>query len=93
VGSLPVEAIASALQAKGTPAQVSNSAGDYLCNYLYYRSLAHLETLHNPPRAGFLHIPADPDSFDSKVTSAPAFPFEQHLEAVRSALTALSEYP
>lgn len=92
-GDLPVEAMASDLQAKGLPAQVSNSAGDYLCNYLYYRSLAHLDTLQNPPRAGFLHIPADPASFDSKVTSAPVFSFEQHLEAARSALTTLSEHP
>ncbi len=93
VGNLPVEAITSDLQAIGIPAQSSNSAGDYLCNYLYYRSLAHLETLHNPPRAGFLHIPADPDTFDSKVMSAPVFSFEQHLEAVRSALTTLNKYP
>jgi len=93
VGTLPTESILRDLQAKGIPAQSSTSAGDYLCNYLYYHSLAYLETLPTPPRAGFLHVPADLYTFDGKVMSAPVFSFEKHLEAVRSVLTTLSKYP
>jgi pyroglutamyl-peptidase len=40
----------------GTEIKLSWDAGEYLCNYLYYKALRHLVL----PRIGFLHV-VDPD--------------------------------
>ncbi|NQT59038.1 MAG: hypothetical protein HQ557_08660 [Bacteroidetes bacterium] len=42
------------------PAEISNSAGTFVCNYVMY-SLMDLLTLSSIP-AGFIHIPADSSS-------------------------------
>jgi pyroglutamyl-peptidase len=91
--SLPNEAILTALLARGVPAKLSTSAGDYLCNYLMYRVLNALRDCASAPRAGFLHIPADEQTFDSNLVSAPVFPGEMHIEAVRAALETLEAHP
>jgi pyroglutamyl-peptidase len=50
-----VTAIAAALHSAGLPAEVSNSAGSFVCNHVFY-SLMHLAA-GQPWRAGFLHVP------------------------------------
>ena len=54
--TLPVTAIAAALQSAGLPAEVSNSAGSYVCNHVFY-SLMHLAAACRRWRAGFMHVP------------------------------------
>jgi len=44
--------LAEALRTNGHKAEISQDCGDYLCNYLYYRSLS------RPLPALFVHIPA-----------------------------------
>ncbi len=52
---LPVTAIAARLRTQGHDARVSNGCGRYLCNLLYYRSLAWAHT--NGSDALFIHVP------------------------------------
>jgi len=55
--TLPVKAAAAALRAAGLPAIVSNSAGTFVCNHVFY-GLMHLAATRHPGlRGGFLHIP------------------------------------
>ena len=55
---LPVTAIADAIRATGIAAEVSLSAGAYVCNDLMYR-LLHAVAEHRPGlMAGFIHVPA-----------------------------------
>ncbi|CEK16297.1 pyroglutamyl-peptidase I [Chthonomonas calidirosea] len=92
--TLPVQQLVEAMNGRGIPAHLSDDAGDYLCNYLFFRVLYLLAQLPTPPRAGFLHIPADESTFrDPEHSPAPIFPFEQHvlaLETVLHTLAALS---
>ena len=56
--TLPVRATVAALQAAQLPAQLSMSAGTFVCNHVFYH-LMHLAAAR--PRAfrgGFLHVPA-----------------------------------
>ena len=58
--TLPIKAIVAALAADGVPAAVSQTAGTYVCNDVFY-SLQHL--LATDPelaevRGGFVHVPA-----------------------------------
>lgn len=52
--TLPVKAIAAAIQAAGIPAEVSHSAGTFVCNHVFFTALHAL-----PPgtKAGFVHVP------------------------------------
>ncbi|MGM9946216.1 MAG: pyroglutamyl-peptidase I [Lysinibacillus sp.] len=51
--TLPIRKMVDTLIATGFPAEVSNSAGTYVCNHVMYTALHH----GNVP-AGFIHIPA-----------------------------------
>ncbi len=56
--SLPVKAIVAALQSAGIPASVSNSAGTFVCNHVFF-ALAHRLAMPGSKRipAGFIHLP------------------------------------
>lgn len=59
--SLPIKAMAAALRAQGIPAEISQTAGTFVCNHLFY-SLAHLIATECPAlRGGFIHIPLLPE--------------------------------
>lgn len=53
---LPIEDIYQALTAKGLPVEYSESAGTYVCNHLFYRTMS-LPRDTRPACAGFIHIP------------------------------------
>ena len=65
LATLPVEKIAAALRAAGLPAEVSQDAGGFVCNHLFY-SLLHFAA-GRPLRAGFLHVPRDALALDDVV--------------------------
>src|SRR6185295_15651433 len=54
---LPLSEIATALGSNNIPVDHSADAGDYICNMLFYRLMAHVEATGTPPIAGFVHIP------------------------------------
>ncbi|MYL33942.1 pyroglutamyl-peptidase I [Pontibacillus yanchengensis] len=54
--TLPIQQIVSQLQQSGYPAEISNTAGVYLCNHVMYQVLYALQDTTVP--AGFIHIPA-----------------------------------
>jgi len=58
--TLPIKAIVQALRAAGLPASVSQSAGTFVCNHLFY-GLMHLQAKRPKMRAGFVHIPYLPE--------------------------------
>ncbi len=55
--TLPVKAMVAAMRAAGVPAEVSNSAGTYVCNHLMYGVLHFLAASGKRARAGFIHLP------------------------------------
>lgn len=54
--SLPIKSLRSAIEAKGINSVISNSAGLYICNRLYYEALR-LERERPGLRALFIHLP------------------------------------
>ncbi|MDE2309044.1 MAG: pyroglutamyl-peptidase I [Xanthomonadaceae bacterium] len=54
--TLPIKAMLAALHAHGLPAEISQSAGTYVCNHIAYAML-HLASKRRGVRAGFIHIP------------------------------------
>lgn len=59
--SLPLKAIEARLRALGIPAEISLSAGSFVCNQVFF-GLAHLlATRHPDLRGGFVHVPWLPE--------------------------------
>lgn len=54
--TLPIKAMLKALLAEGLPAEISNTAGTFVCNHVAYLML-HLAAKQHGARAGFIHIP------------------------------------
>ena len=57
--TLPIKAIVAALRAAGLPASVSQTAGTFVCNHVFYSLMHH--TAGRALRAGFIHIPYLPE--------------------------------
>jgi pyroglutamyl-peptidase len=55
---VPAASLAAHLRACGVAAASSRSAGSYLCNFLYYHSLAWARGQADPRLALFVHIPS-----------------------------------
>jgi pyroglutamyl-peptidase len=59
--TLPIKTIVARLREKGIPASVSNTAGTFVCNHLFYGLMHRLATEGNKRRGGFIHIPYSPE--------------------------------
>lgn len=63
--SLPIKAIVQNLNNSGIAAEVSNSAGTFVCNHVFYR-LMHISQRCPGMRAGFVHIPCLPEQAENR---------------------------
>jgi pyroglutamyl-peptidase len=57
--TLPIQAVAARITENGLPAEISNSAGIYVCNYVMYRVLYTLKRQGRAVQTGLIHLPAD----------------------------------
>ncbi len=55
--TLPVKAMLASMQSTGVPAELSFSAGSYVCNAAFFALMHLLATSHPELRGGFIHIP------------------------------------
>ncbi|HEY5803077.1 MAG TPA: pyroglutamyl-peptidase I [Lysobacter sp.] len=86
---LPIKAMLSALRAAGIPAEVSQTAGTYVCNHVFYGLMHALRNVHGV-RGGFIHIPYAPAQA-ARHPGAPSLPPTVVSQALRLAIaTALT---
>ena len=84
--TLPVKAILQRLRGAGLPAQVSNTAGTYVCNHTFYMLRHLVETAHPAVRrAGFIHIPYLPDQA-ARHPGSPSLALDNLVAALRIAI-------
>lgn len=57
--ALPIKAMLAALRNAGVPAEISQTAGTYVCNHVFYGLMHQLHALPGV-RGGFIHIPYSP---------------------------------
>lgn len=82
LATLPVRAIVAALRAQELPAQLSMSAGTFVCNHVFYGLMRLAEARRHAFRGGFLHVPALPGQADG----APGLPLESIVLAITTVL-------
>ena len=58
---LPVKRAVAALREAGLPAIVSNTAGTFVCNHIFYGLMHLVASRRLPVRGGFLHVPYLPE--------------------------------
>ncbi|GLV77722.1 pyroglutamyl-peptidase I [Streptomyces hygroscopicus] len=83
---LPIKACVAAVRAAGIPAAVSQTAGTFVCNHVFY-GLAHLIATERPTlRGGFIHLPYAPEQVVDR--AEPSLPATVPAEALRAIIGA-----
>lgn len=86
--TLPVKAMAQAMQKAGVPAEVSYTAGTYVCNDVMYSLLHTLATRHPGVRGGFLHVPYATEQATHLPASTPSMSVDDMARGIAVALEA-----
>jgi pyroglutamyl-peptidase len=87
-GTVRVRALQRALRSRGIPAELSDSAGTYVCNHLFYGLLHQAREAGHPHQTGFLHLPLLPGQAGGRGAS---MGLEQLAAGVRLAVAACLE--
>ena len=82
--TLPIKAMREAMRLAGFPAEISQTAGTYVCNHVFY-GLMHALRRQRAVRAGFIHIPYSPAQASGHAGAA-SLPVETVTAALRLAL-------
>lgn len=85
--TLPIKTIVETLKNKGIPAMVSQTAGTFVCNHIFYGLMHELHTKHSSVRGGFIHIPYLPEQAASK-PEQPSMSLNTIVEGLRIAISA-----
>jgi pyroglutamyl-peptidase len=81
--TLPIKAIVQAMRTRGIGASVSQTAGTFVCNHVFY-GLMHF-THGLPLRAGFIHVPYLPEQVADK-PGVPSMALAQIIDGLRAAV-------
>ena len=80
--TLPIRRMAAAMCEEGVPANISNTAGTYVCNSLMYALLRHFAVCGASVPCGFIHVPlADGMPCRADVPTLPADDMRRALVA------------
>ncbi|WP_191557226.1 pyroglutamyl-peptidase I [Metabacillus idriensis] len=88
--TLPFRTFVNVLQERGLPAELSNTAGTYLCNYLMYQAIHYFKQSNQNIPAGFIHVPAS-HKLALEIGNVPSFSQQDLTEAVSVMIQHLSE--
>lgn len=85
--TLPVKAMVAAMHERDVPAEVSNSAGTFVCNHLMYGVLHFIAARRLRVRAGFIHLPCSEAMVLSR-RDVPSMSLETMARGVEAAIAA-----
>ncbi len=83
--TLPVKAMVERIGAAGVKAELSYSAGSYVCNTLLYEALYLADRFYPQMKAGFIHVPYIPE----QVTERPDTPSMELADIAKGLLAAI----
>jgi pyroglutamyl-peptidase len=82
--NLPIKAMVAAIRAQGIRAGVSQTAGTFVCNHVFYALMHHLR--ERPVKAGFIHVPFLPEQAAAWPEPAPSMALDQIVAGLRVAV-------
>jgi pyroglutamyl-peptidase len=85
--TLPIKAIARDVREAGAAASVSNTAGTFVCNHVFYALMHRVATRPAlaSTRSGFVHVPYTPEQVAGRV-GVPSMPLAMQVAGIRQAL-------
>ncbi len=82
--TLPIKAMAAAMRDKGLVAGVSQTAGTFVCNHVFYGLMHH--TAGKPVKAGFIHVPFLPEQAEARPDDPPAMALDDIILGIMTAV-------
>lgn len=89
LSTLPVRTMVTRLREEGLPADISNTAGAYLCNNVMYEALHHAKIHNKDVPSGFIHMPASHE-LAIEHGNLPSWPHRDLVKGVRICLEVLA---
>ncbi|WP_312526252.1 pyroglutamyl-peptidase I [Comamonas sp.] len=87
---LPIKQAVAAMRAAGVPAEVSNTAGTFVCNHVFYGLMHRLNTVPAwaQTRGGFVHVPYLPE-MAAALPGAPSMAVETQCKGIEALIAAV----
>jgi pyroglutamyl-peptidase len=84
--TLPIKAIVHEMRERGLKAGVSQTAGTFVCNHVFYGLMHHIA--RTKARAGFIHVPFLPEQAAAREDGSPSMALDEIIEGLRAAVEA-----
>ena len=84
--TLPIKACVAEMRKAGLPAAVSNTAGTFVCNHIFYALMDIAQGHPIPMRGGFLHIPYVPEQA-ARLGGAPSMALDDIVRGIEIVLS------
>ncbi|VEG92138.1 pyroglutamyl-peptidase I [Legionella spiritensis] len=92
--NLPLKAMVETLRRNAIPADISDTAGTFVCNHLFYGILHEIVVNNMPIKAGWAHLPMLPGTAALQENlGMPSMSVETSAAAIRFAIQAIAENP
>ena len=82
--TLPIKAMVAAMRGKGLQAGVSQTAGTFVCNHVFYGLMHH--TAGKPVKAGFIHVPFLPEQAEERPDDPPCMALDDIILGIMTAV-------
>ncbi|MFE1629018.1 pyroglutamyl-peptidase I [Brevibacillus reuszeri] len=86
--TLPIKSMVHELQQQGIPASISQTAGTYVCNHVFYGLMHYVAENKATIRGGFIHIPYLPEQA-ARQSGQPSMALETIVKGLRVAIEAV----
>ena len=84
--ALPLERIYRSLKDRNIPVTMSDNAGKYICNYVFYLACHQIKLLKNSGKAGFIHVPLLSEQVLESTSDVPSLPLNLMVNAIESCI-------
>lgn len=88
--TLPIRKMTARIREAGIPAEISNTAGTYVCNELMYGVLHHIAREFPGTRGGFVHVPFLHEQALTRANT-PSLSMQDLVTALEAAIRAIAE--
>ena len=82
--TLPIKSMVVAMRAVGLRAAVSQTAGTFVCNHVFYGLMHHVAG--RGVKAGFIHVPFLPEQLEGRMDAPPSMALEDIIAGIRIAV-------
>lgn len=84
--TLPIKATVAAMRVQGLAAGVSQTAGTFVCNHVFYGLMHHVAEREGEVKAGFIHVPYLPGQVEGWPDPPPSMALDDIVAGIRIAV-------